>query len=145
MDLMFTILMAAMVLWGADAETARRYAGAISNVCTSEGECLTLTSLAWIESAHLAPWVLDFSCNDQSWLKSQRGWRRRSYDGGIAFGAWQIHDPGLLGASPEFQASVALHILRKKRDAWTTIKAAESQAAWTARKLKESGAVPAPE
>jgi hypothetical protein len=131
----YALLLRALLAWHVSPEVADTYAHAMADVCASRGECLRLASLAHLESAHFAPWVLDFRCNDAEWRHQQGGWIARSCDSGAAFGAWQIHDPRLLGASPGVQASVALYHMRAHPRVWTTWTAAKSHAAWWDSKL----------
>lgn len=126
----FPLLLAALTSWGVPAPTADTYARAMAAVCASERECVRLASYAFVESAHFAPWVLDESCNSKEWRDGRRGWERRACDGGLAYGPWQVHDEAMRGASPEFQASYALVLLRRDRTLWSTWRAAESHAAW---------------
>jgi hypothetical protein len=111
------------------AEEMRPWGDAMAAVCASDDECLLLASQAFVESRFM-PWVVDGSCNDDTWRERQPGWTRKSCDGGHAFGPWQIHDPRLLGASPAEHARKAVEILRTNPKAWTTWRAAQSQAKW---------------
>jgi hypothetical protein len=111
------------------AEDMREWAQAIVDAGGSGDERLLLASQAFVESRFM-PWVVDQSCNDADWRSRQPGWIRKSCDGGLAFGPWQIHDPSLYGATPLAQARAAVKILRENPRAWTTWKAARSQAAW---------------
>jgi hypothetical protein len=110
-------------------EEMRPWGDAMAAVCASDDECLLLASQAFVESRFM-PWVVDESCNDDAWRERQPGWIRKSCDGGLAYGPWQIHDPSLYGATPLVQVRAAVKILRENPRAWTTWKAARSQAAW---------------
>lgn len=111
------------------AEDVREWSTAMASACITDDECMLLASQAFVESRFMS-WVVDQSCNDASWRARQPGWIRRSCDGGHAFGPWQIHDPSLYGAPPDVQARAAVKILRESPKAWTTWRAARSQAQW---------------
>jgi hypothetical protein len=120
----------ALIAWTHQSpEAMRPWAQAIVSVCTNIDECDLLASQAFVES-RFVPWVLDGSCNDPSWRASRRGWERKACDGGLAKGPWQVHDDRFLGATPEFQASEVLEMMRHNPTAWTTWRAARSHAAW---------------
>lgn len=127
---MLEYILVALIAWThQSAETLKPWASAMADVCTSRQECVALASQAFVET-RFAPEALDGRCNDRAWRAQQTSWWHGACDGGVAQGAWQIHDDRLRGASPEMQASVALEIMRRTPRAWTTWRAARSQAAW---------------
>jgi hypothetical protein len=127
---MLQYLLVALVAWTHQTpEAMQPWAAAMADVCTTKEECTLLAAQAFVET-RFVDWVVDGSCNDPTWRKSRRGWERAACDGGHAYGAWQIHDSRLLGASAGFQASVALGMMRAHPELWTTRAAARSQAAW---------------
>ena len=119
-----------LVVWTKQSvESMKPWGEAITNVCTNQNECELLAAQAFVES-RFASWVLDGSCNDENWRADQPGWIRKSCDNGIAFGPWQIHDPGLAGQSPIIHANLAIWYLHNRPYAWTTWKAARAQVQW---------------
>lgn len=98
-------------------ELVATWATAIAGVCTTRRECLELAAIASLES-RFAPYVLDFSCNDERW-RHRAAWSWHLCDDGKAYGAFQIQDSSLLYASHELQASVALSILRTSPLRWS--------------------------
>jgi hypothetical protein len=126
----FRDVQSALVAWThEDPAVLEPWAHAIADVCASRRECILFAAQAHVESRFL-PWVLDQRCNDPAWREAQRGWVRKSCDAGRAFGPWQVQDDRFRGASPEFQASVALEMMRAHPELWTTSKAAQSHADW---------------
>ena len=91
----------------------------MGDVCMSRDECVHMAALAFEESGFV-PWALDQSCNDVAWRAAQVGWMRKACDIGFAFGPWQVHNSRFAGASPEFQASVVLELMRHYPQGWTT-------------------------
>lgn len=120
----------ALVAWThRSLEALHPWAVAIADVCTGREECIRFAAQAFVED-QLLPWVLDQRCNDAAWRRSQPGWIHKSCDGGLAFGPWQVHDERFRGASPGYQAAVALQLMRDHPYFWTTWRAARSHAAW---------------
>jgi hypothetical protein len=111
------------------------WASAIAGVCMTPRECTELAALAFEETG-MVRYAVDEDCNDRSWRVAHHveRWGWPVCDAGTAFGPWQIHDERLRGATPELQASVALSVLRRAPECWTTWKRARDLAArWLAR------------
>lgn len=128
---MLEYILAALVAWTHQSpETLKPWASAMADVCISHEECTRLAAQAFVETRFVS-WAVDQSCNDAEWRRKHG--RDRSCDGGLAVGPWQVQSTRFLGASPEFQASVALEMMRHHPRLWTTWKAADAQTAWWLR------------
>ncbi len=103
-------------------EDLRPYAQAI--VAATNGvraDAIWLASQASVETKFIAE-VRSFKCNRGGY---------RMCDHGEAVGPWQMHRRSMIGASPLMQAATALAWMKKNPQAWTTWRAARSQAdAW---------------
>jgi hypothetical protein len=115
--------------WTGDPQIV--WAQAMGGVCVSKLECLRLAALAY-EETRFAAWAVDQSCNDSEWRKTHK--KDKVCDSGKAFGPWQVQDERFRGASPEFQASVSLEMMRRYPESWTTKRKAWQRAdAWVNR------------
>lgn len=111
-------LLAVLLAWTRQpAEELRPWADAMADVCDSPRECLRLAALA-VEETAFQPWAIDGRCNDHEWRQAHQ--MHRACDSGRAFGPWQVWDARFAGATPEFQASVALEMMRAHPQQWTT-------------------------
>jgi hypothetical protein len=129
-DLMAAYLLVALMVWTGYGENEMKpWAEAMSAVCTSQADCTLLASQAFVEGGFAAE-VRDERCNNGIWRSRQVGWWRKSCDSGFAWGPWQIHDSRLQGTSPEYQASVAVTLIRNHPRLWTTWAKAKSHATW---------------
>ena len=119
------IIMSALQDWSPhlsvrpQSELMQPWADAMGDVCMSRDECIHMAAVAFEESGFVS-WALDQSCNDSAWRAAQTGWLRKSCDLGFAFGPWQVHNSRFAGASPGFQASVVLELIRHYPQGWTT-------------------------
>jgi hypothetical protein len=118
-------VLAALEYWNPRAlrETLRPWAHAIVEAAPKRQDAIWLASQASVESKFIDV-VLSFRCNDGDY---------RMCDHGHAVGPWQMQDKKMLHAAPLVQAKRAIEWMRRSPQAWTTWKAARSQAdAWLA-------------
>ena len=117
------IIMSALQDWSPhssvrpQSELMQPWADAMGDVCMSRSECVHMAALAFMESGFVS-WVLFQECNSQLWRAEHQ--MQKVCDNGYAYGPWQVHNSRFAGASPEFQASVVLELIRHYPQGWTT-------------------------